>query len=122
MPVNSSLNLRTKIELIIEFLPRVNADTEVDREWLKYVDEQRENDLVTIIKDEKLKEAHIFWKIFGFSSNEIVLFIFCKKLRRVATFWKVASMKNEIVLSDNFDHVFLFINSKVIYGESRSWE
>ena len=31
-------------------------------EWLKYVDEQRENDLAAIIKDEKLKdkETHIF--------------------------------------------------------------
>lgn len=54
--VNSSLNLRSKIELIREFLSRVNADTEVDKEWLKYVDEQREQDLVAIIKDEKLKE------------------------------------------------------------------
>ena len=60
--VNSSLNLRSKIALIREFLLRVNADTEVDGEWLKYVDEQRENDLVVIIKDEKLKdkETHIF--------------------------------------------------------------
>lgn len=60
--VNSSLNLRSKIALIREFLSRVNADTEVDGEWLKYVDEQRENDLVAIIKDEKLKdkETHIF--------------------------------------------------------------
>lgn len=60
--VNSSLNLRSKLELIREFLSRVNTDTEVDREWLKYVDEQRENDLVAIIKDEKLKdkETHIF--------------------------------------------------------------
>ena len=60
--VNSSLNLRSKIELIREFLTRVNADTEVDGEWLKYVDEQREHDLVAIIKDEKLKdkETHIF--------------------------------------------------------------
>lgn len=43
-------------------MSRVNADTEVDGEWLKYVDEQRENDLVAIIKDEKLKdkETHIF--------------------------------------------------------------
>ena len=60
--VNSSLNLRSKIALIREFLSRVNADTEIDGEWLKYVDEQRENDLVAIIKDEKLKdkETHIF--------------------------------------------------------------
>ena len=60
--VNSSLNLRSKIALIREFLSRVNADTEVGGEWLKYVDEQRENDLVAIKKDEKLKdkETHIF--------------------------------------------------------------
>lgn len=60
--VNSSLNLRSKIALIREFLSKVNADTEVDGEWLKYVDEQRENDLAAIIKDEKLKdkETHIF--------------------------------------------------------------
>lgn len=51
--VDSSLNLRSKIALIREFLPRVNADTEVGGERLKYVDEQRENDLVVIIKDEK---------------------------------------------------------------------
>ncbi len=60
--VNSSLNLRSKIALIREFLSKVNADTEVDGEWMKYVDEQRESDLVAIIKDEKLKdkETHIF--------------------------------------------------------------
>ena len=60
--VNSSLNLRSKIALIREFLSKVNADIEVDGEWLKYIGEQRENDLVAIIKDEKLKdkETHIF--------------------------------------------------------------
>ncbi len=60
--VNSSLNLRSKIALIREFLSRVNADTEVDGDWSKYVDEQRENALVMIIKDEKLKdkETHVF--------------------------------------------------------------
>ena len=43
-------------------MSRVNADTEVDKEWMKYVDEQREHDLVAIIKDEKLKEkeTHLF--------------------------------------------------------------
>lgn len=60
--INSSLHLRSKIELIREFLSRVNADTEVDGEWLKYVDERRECDLTAIIKDEKLKEkeTHVF--------------------------------------------------------------
>lgn len=56
------MNPRSKIALIRKFLSRVNVDIEVDGEWLKYVDEQRENDLIAIIKDEKLKdkETYIF--------------------------------------------------------------
>lgn len=40
-----------------KFLSRVNADTEVDGEWLKYIDEQRENDLIVIIKDNLMMVA-----------------------------------------------------------------
>lgn len=60
--VNSSMNLRSKKELIREFLSRVNAQTEVDGDWRKFVDEQRENDLAAIINEEKLKveETHKF--------------------------------------------------------------
>lgn len=60
--VNSSMNLRSKMELIQEFLSRVNAQTDVDGEWKKFVDEQREYDLTTIIDEEKLKaeETHKF--------------------------------------------------------------
>ena len=53
--VSSSMNLRSKMELIRNFLSRINAQTEVDRDWKKFVDEQRENDLVVIIEEEKLK-------------------------------------------------------------------
>lgn len=53
--VNSSMNLRSKKELIRNFLARVNAQTEVDGDWKKFVDEQREQDLVVIIDEEKLK-------------------------------------------------------------------
>lgn len=52
--VNSSMNLRSKKELIRNFLARVNAQTEVDGDWKKFVDEQREQDLVVIIEEEKL--------------------------------------------------------------------
>ena len=60
--VNSSMNLRSKMELIRNFLSRINAQTEVDGDWKKFVDEQRENDLVVIINEEKLKaeETHKF--------------------------------------------------------------
>ncbi|MBQ9141554.1 MAG: type I restriction endonuclease subunit R [Lachnospiraceae bacterium] len=60
--VNSSINLRSKKELIRNFLARVNAQTEVDGDWRKFVDEQRENDLALIIDEEKLKsdETHKF--------------------------------------------------------------
>lgn len=60
--VNSSMNLRSKKELIRNFLARVNAQTEVDGDWKKFVDEQREQDLVVIIDEEKLKadETHKF--------------------------------------------------------------
>ena len=60
--VNSSMNLRSKMELIRNFLSRINAQTEVDGDWKKFVDEQRENDLAAIINEEKLKteETHKF--------------------------------------------------------------
>ena len=60
--VNSSMNLRSKMELIRKFLSRINAQTEVDGDWKKFVDEQRENDLAVIIEEEKLKvdETHRF--------------------------------------------------------------
>ena len=60
--VNSSMSLRSKMELIQEFLSRVNAQTDVDGEWQKFVDEQRERDLTVIIDEEKLKseETHKF--------------------------------------------------------------
>ena len=50
------------MELIRNFLIRINTQTEVDGDWKKFVDEQRENDLVVIIEEEKLKieEIHKF--------------------------------------------------------------
>ncbi len=56
------MNLRSKMELIRNFLIRINTQTEVDGDWKKFVDEQRENDLVVIIEEEKLKieEIHKF--------------------------------------------------------------
>ena len=60
--VYSSMNLRSKMELIRDFLSRINAQTEVDSDWKKFVDEQREDELIIIINEEKLKfnETHKF--------------------------------------------------------------
>ncbi len=60
--VYSSMNLRSKMELIRKFLSGINAQTEVDSDWKKFVDEQREHELIIIINEEKLKfdETHKF--------------------------------------------------------------
>ncbi|EIJ82113.1 type I site-specific deoxyribonuclease, HsdR family protein [Bacillus methanolicus PB1] len=53
--INSSIELRSKKELIESFINQVNTSTQVDDDWRKFVIEQKENDLAAIINDEKLK-------------------------------------------------------------------
>jgi type I restriction enzyme R subunit len=53
--VNSSIQLRSKKELIEHFIETVNADTKVKEDWKKFVQEQKEADLEKIITDEQLK-------------------------------------------------------------------
>ena len=54
--VNSSLELRSKKELIEGFISRVNTASQVDDDWSKFVEEQKEADLANLITDENLKE------------------------------------------------------------------
>jgi type I restriction enzyme R subunit len=54
--VGASLELRSKKELIEGFVARVNTSTQVDDDWRKFVEEQKEKDLAAIIADERLKE------------------------------------------------------------------
>ncbi|MCL2047833.1 MAG: type I restriction endonuclease subunit R [Defluviitaleaceae bacterium] len=54
--VNSSIELRSKKELIKVFISRVNTSTQVDDDWQKFVHEQKETDLADLIANEKLKE------------------------------------------------------------------
>lgn len=54
--VNSSIQLRSKKELIEHFIETVNASTKVDEDWRKFVREQKETDLSAIIDEEKLKQ------------------------------------------------------------------
>ena len=53
--ISSSIELRSKKELIEGFIERVNTTTQVDEDWHNFVTEQKENDLSIIIKDENLK-------------------------------------------------------------------
>jgi type I restriction enzyme R subunit len=53
--IEASPELRSKKQLIENFISGINDVDDVMTEWHDYVAEQRESDLVTIINDEKLK-------------------------------------------------------------------
>ena len=53
--INSSIQLRSKKELIEDFIESVNISTKVDKDWRKFVQEQKEKDLAEIIDEERLK-------------------------------------------------------------------
>lgn len=53
--VNSSIELRSKKELIEGFISRVNTSTNVDDDWREFVLDQKETDLTILIEAEKLK-------------------------------------------------------------------
>jgi len=54
--INSSIELRSKRQLIEEFILRVNISTRVDSDWEAFVQECREKELASLILSEKLKE------------------------------------------------------------------
>lgn len=53
--IGSSLQLRSKKELIENFISSVNADTDVDQGWREYVQRRKAEELQEIIKSEHLK-------------------------------------------------------------------
>jgi type I restriction enzyme R subunit len=53
--ISSSLQLRSKKELIERFIEQVNASTKVDEDWRKFLQESKEADIAAIIEEEKLK-------------------------------------------------------------------
>lgn len=53
--VDASIQLRSKKELIEQFINQVNVNTSVQSDWLRYVSEQEEADLSEIISVENLK-------------------------------------------------------------------
>lgn len=54
--INSSIELRSKKDLIERFITQVNASTEVDEEWKVFLSENKEKDMDKLIKEENLKE------------------------------------------------------------------
>ena len=53
--IGSSLQLRSKKELIENFISSVNADTDVDQDWREYVQRRKAEELQEIIESEHLK-------------------------------------------------------------------
>ena len=53
--IGSSTQLRSKRELIEDFISSVNADTDVERSWAEYVRQRKEADLKELIACEKLR-------------------------------------------------------------------
>jgi type I restriction enzyme R subunit len=53
--IRSSLQLRSKKELIENFIATINTSSNVSEDWKRFVNEQRESDIQTVIAEEKLK-------------------------------------------------------------------
>ncbi len=53
--VDSSLELRSKKELIESFIETINVNSNVDEDWRAFVKQQKEADLELLINEEKLK-------------------------------------------------------------------
>ena len=60
--IDSSVDLRNKKELIERFIEFLTPESDVDEDWLAYVEEQRRAELDRIIADENLNhdEAYKF--------------------------------------------------------------
>lgn len=54
--IKSSIELRSKKELIEGFIATINSQTDVNADWKKFVAQQKETDLTALITGEKLKE------------------------------------------------------------------
>ncbi len=54
--VNSSIELRSKKELIDGFVAKVNLAKDVNSDWKRFVEERREEDIVALIAAEHLKD------------------------------------------------------------------
>lgn len=55
--ISASTQLRSKKELIESFIETINTSTQVEDDWSKFVNEQKEADLTAIMNEENLKPA-----------------------------------------------------------------
>ena len=55
--INSSIELRSKKELIEHFVEQIDASTHIDEDWPKYLQECKEKDIASMIEEERLKPA-----------------------------------------------------------------
>ena len=55
--INSSLELRSKKELIMTFISKVDPGTDVVQEWARFVDQQMKDELESMIVENRLKPA-----------------------------------------------------------------
>jgi type I restriction enzyme R subunit len=60
--IDSSVTLRSKKDLIERFLSQLNVETDVDKGWRNFIEEQRQIELEEIIQEERLDPAgtHVF--------------------------------------------------------------
>ena len=54
--IKSTLALRSKKELIEAFIERINVNSDIQKDWRKFIEEQKEKDLVDLITEENLNE------------------------------------------------------------------
>lgn len=53
--INSSIELRSKKELIERFIEQINVSSQVDEDWRTFLDESKEEEISALIEEEKLK-------------------------------------------------------------------
>ncbi len=53
--INSSIELRSKKELIERFIEQINVSSKVDEDWRTFLDESKEEEISALIEEEKLK-------------------------------------------------------------------
>ena len=54
--INSSIELRSKKDLIENFIKQVNISTKVDEAWKEFINKNKEEDIEKLIKEENLKQ------------------------------------------------------------------
>ena len=54
--VDSSIELRSKKELIKQFLEMVNVTSDIGSDWKTFVEQQKEKDIIKLVEEENLKE------------------------------------------------------------------